>query len=272
MSIVVCIKVGEGLVLAADSVTTLQAVSPDGVYVLNTYEYARKLSHIGDLPVGALSWGAELIGNRNIESLLSEYENTKLSVRYDKETKKYSTEYKLEDIVNEIFQFMKGKYDEAYGTKPQHEKPLIGLWIAGYSCNEFFPEEYRFEFPNYPTPQRIRPDKDNKPVYGASWHGQTDAIVRLYKGYDPRLRQVLIDKGIDQKIIDELPKDLVKLEWQVMYDGMPLQDAIDLAEYLIKVVIGSYRFPLGAPTCGGHIDIAVITHKGFTWVRRKSWR
>lgn len=273
MSIVIGIKVGEGLVLAADSVTTLQAVNPEGVVtVLNTYEYARKLSHIGDLPVGTLTWGVELIGNRNIESLLSEYENTKLSVRYDKEAKKYSAEYQLKDIVDEIFCFMKERYDEAYGTKPAHQKPVIGLLIAGYSHGAFFPEEYRFEFPKHNTPERIRPDQGGKPVYGAVWYGQTDAIVRLYKGYDPRLRQVLAEKGIDKKIIDEFPKDLVKLEWQVMYDGMPLQEAIDLAEYLIKVVIGSYRFPLGPPTCGGDIDIAVITHKGFNWVRRKTWR
>ena len=273
MSIVVCIKVGEGLVLAADSVTTLQAVNPEGVAsVLNTYEYARKLSHIGDLPVGALTWGAELIGNRNIESLLSEYEKTELSVRYDKETRKFSEKYELQKIADQVFRFMKKRYDEAYGAKPKHQKPVIGLLIAGYSDGAFFPEEYRFEFPKDDSVQRIRPDRAEKPVYGAIWHGQTDAIVRLYKGYDPRLRQALVEKGIDKKIIDELPKDLVGLEWKVMYDGMPLQEAIDLAEYLIKVVIGSYRFPLGPPTCGGHIDIAVITHQGFNWVRRKTWR
>lgn len=276
MSIVICIKVGEGLVLAADSVTTIQAVSPEGdVGIVNTYEYARKLSHIGDLPIGALTWGIELIENRNVESLLSEYEDRVLRLKHYEETsdgKRKLKHYELKEIVKEIFDFMKERYDEAYGSIQQERKPVIGMLVAGYSHNEFFPEEYRFVFPKHETPERIRPDKNEKPVYGVSWHGQTDAILRLYKGYDPRLRQILIDKGIDRKIIEELPNDLVKLEWPIIYDGMPLQDAIDLAEYLIKVVIGRFRFLPGAPTCGGNIDIAVITHKGFIWVRRKDWK
>jgi len=272
MSIVICIKVGEGLVLAADSTATIQAVSREGdVGILNTYEYARKLSHIGDLPIGALTWGIELIGNRNIESLLSEYESIVLSSRYNEETKKCKS-YELRDIVDEIFKFLKDRYDQAYGAGPQEQKPVIGMLIAGYSHNQFFPEEYRFVFPNYKAPERIRPNINDKPVYGASWHGQIDAIQRLYRGYDPGLRKILIDKGVDTKIVEELPKDLVRLEWQIIYDGMPLQDAIDLAEYLIKVVIGRYRFLPGPPTCGGNIDIAVITYKGFSWVRRKSWK
>ena len=276
MSIVICIKVGEGMVLAADSVTTIQAVSPEGdVGIVNTYEYARKLSHIGDLPIGALTWGVELIGNRNIESLLSEYEDRMLRSKYYEETQEGTKKikpYKLEKIVEEIFDFMKKRYDEAYGPIQQERKPVIGMLVAGYSHNEFFPEEYRFVFPSSEAPERIRPDKDGKPVYGAAWHGQTGAILRLYKGYDPQLRQILIKKGIDNKIIEELPNDLVKLEWPIIYDGMPLQDAIDLAEYLIKVVIGRFRFLPGPPTCGGNIDIAVITHKGFIWVRRKNWK
>lgn len=278
MSIVISIKVGEGLVLAADSVTTLQTIRPEGkVEVLNTYEYARKLSHIGDLPIGALTWGLEFIGSRNIESLLGEYETKVLQKRYEVVRGLYGEEkkiksYNLKDIVEEIFGFLKKTYDQEYGSLPQPQRPVIGMLIAGYSHDEFFPEEYRFVFPNYKAPERIRPDQNGKPVYGASWHGQRDAIQRLYKGYDPKIGQILIDKGIDKKIVVELPKDLVKLEWPMIYDGMPLQDAIDLAEYLITVVIGRFRFLPGAPTCGGAIDIAVITHKGFIWVRRKSWR
>jgi hypothetical protein len=266
MSIVLCIKVGEGLVLAADSVTSIQVASPEGdIAVVNTYEYARKLSHIGNLPIGALTWGNGLIGNRNIESLLSEFESEILKIHGDES-------YELKDIVQDIFDFLKKKYDAAYKEKRTEERPVIGMLIAGFSKGKFFPEEFRFLFPKSSTPERIRPDKNNNPVYGASWHGQIDAIQRLYKGYDLGLRQILIEKGINEKVVNELPKDLVKLEWPIIYDGMPLQDAIDLAEYLIKVVVGRFRFLPGPPTCGGDVDIAVITHKGFIWVRRKDWK
>ena len=49
------------------------------------------------------------------------------------------------------------------------------------------------------------------------------------------------------------------------------QDAIDLALWLTNIVIGRFRFVIGVPLCGGDIDIAVITPKEFSWVKRKSW-
>jgi hypothetical protein len=50
---------------------------------------------------------------------------------------------------------------------------------------------------------------------------------------------------------------------------MPIQDAIDLARYLIELTIGFVRFSSGAPTVGGSVEIAAITkHEGFRWVQR----
>lgn len=52
--------------------------------------------------------------------------------------------------------------------------------------------------------------------------------------------------------------------------GMPIQDAIDLAEFLANVAVGYVRFSPGANTVGGPIELAAITkHEGFKWVRRK---
>jgi hypothetical protein len=60
--------------------------------------------------------------------------------------------------------------------------------------------------------------------------------------------------------------------WPIIYEGMPLQDAIDLAVYLVNVTIGHSRFAVGPPVCGGQIDVATITSRGFQWIRRKSWQ
>ena len=59
--------------------------------------------------------------------------------------------------------------------------------------------------------------------------------------------------------------------WPIIYQGMPLQDAIDLAVYLIDGTIGHSRFAVGPPVCGGQIDVATMTHRGFRWVKRKDW-
>jgi hypothetical protein len=53
---------------------------------------------------------------------------------------------------------------------------------------------------------------------------------------------------------------------------MPIQDAIDLAEFLVDLTIKWKRFTPGAPTVGGPIEIAAITkHEGFKWIRRKHY-
>lgn len=51
---------------------------------------------------------------------------------------------------------------------------------------------------------------------------------------------------------------------------MPIQDAIDLAEYLVNLTVMWSRFTPGAAVVGGPIEIAAITkHEGFKWIRRK---
>ena len=75
MTIVVAVKVNDGLVLAADSTVAVHggpAGHPPGI--LKTYDYGRKLSHIKDYPIGTLSWGISLLGSHTIESLISELE------------------------------------------------------------------------------------------------------------------------------------------------------------------------------------------------------
>jgi len=53
---------------------------------------------------------------------------------------------------------------------------------------------------------------------------------------------------------------------------MPVQDAIDLADFLIETTKRFVRFLPGADTVGGDTDIAVVTkHEGYKWVRRKHY-
>jgi hypothetical protein len=51
----------------------------------------------------------------------------------------------------------------------------------------------------------------------------------------------------------------------------PVQDAIELARYLIETTVGFIRFSVtSAKTVGGLTEIAAITkHEGFRWIQRK---
>jgi hypothetical protein len=53
---------------------------------------------------------------------------------------------------------------------------------------------------------------------------------------------------------------------------MPIQDAVDLARFLVETTIGFVRFAVFMPkSVGGAVEIAAITkHEGFRWVQRKA--
>ncbi len=54
------------------------------------------------------------------------------------------------------------------------------------------------------------------------------------------------------------------------YGLFSLQDAIDLSEFLIKTTSTFQRFANELPTVGGEVDIALLTpFHGFQWIRRK---
>ncbi len=148
--------------------------------------------------------------------------------------------------------------------------PVLGIQVAGYSSGQCFPDQFCFQMPHNKSIIRIREDNpDKSPSFGANWFGQADAITRMYKGSDPRAVKALAEAvKTDTNTIQQI---LNQFEYPVIFDGMPLQDAIDFVLWLINLVIGRFRFVVGVPTCAGDIDVAVIRPGEFTWVGRKQW-
>ena len=51
---------------------------------------------------------------------------------------------------------------------------------------------------------------------------------------------------------------------------MPVQDAIDLADFLVDLAKGYSAFLPGANVAGGNTDVATVPkHEGFRWIRRR---
>lgn len=58
----------------------------------------------------------------------------------------------------------------------------------------------------------------------------------------------------------------------MIISAMPIQDAIDLADFLVTLTKMFSRFSPGAPSVGGPTEIAAITkHEGFKWIKRKHY-
>ncbi|NQS99270.1 MAG: hypothetical protein HQ591_12525 [candidate division Zixibacteria bacterium] len=59
-------------------------------------------------------------------------------------------------------------------------------------------------------------------------------------------------------------------EYQLTYESLSLQDACDLAEYFIRATADFQRFSNMMPDVGGAVDIALITkYSGFKWIKCK---
>lgn len=272
MTICVSVKVPEGLIFACDSAVVLSnTVIQDGHPVTNivqNFNFANKLTQVKDYPIAVMSWGLASLSERTIHSLVMEFENS-----YPKACDNQG--YKVEKVTTDLIEFIQAQYDKVYqtsdGKKIPPENRILGVTVGGFSDKQFFAEQYVYQFPISTKHEVVRQNRpDGNPDFGVNWWGLTDALVRLIIGFDPASLEVLIQRGVDRQIIQKWIDDHVSM-LPLIFNGMPLQDAIDIAEYCVQVVIGRYRFGPGAPLCGGDIDIAVIRPNSFKWSKHKQW-
>ena len=299
LTIALSIKVGEGLVMAADSTSSFFS---EGT-LAQSYHNARKLLQLEEYPVGLLTYGVGAVGGRNLESLVAEFERT--VAPHAK-----GDPYTIHELADALHEFLRAKYEAAYppptppevapdhpagavgagdpgpaadcdGSPPDEpagelaadNRPPLGVIVGGYSRGEFFSDEFQMMLPWIPS-EEVWPDTGEQQQFGVRWWGQTSPIERLYLGCDYRgFVEWCRSKEVPEDEIAGLYAELrSRIMWPVIYEGMPLQDAIDLAVYLVNVTIGHSRFAVGPPVCGGQIDVATITPRGFRWIRQKQWQ
>jgi hypothetical protein len=109
MTIAVSLKVNDGVVLAADSATTLIGQSPDGsVGVVNVYNNANKIFNlVRDWPIGVVTWGAGSIGAASVSTLVKDL-RARLSSKLS-EVKSWALDresYTVEDVARKARQFI----------------------------------------------------------------------------------------------------------------------------------------------------------------------
>lgn len=264
MTIVIALKVGDGIVLGADSASTI--VNPGGSYV-NSYFNAEKLFNLRKgLPVGALTFGLGGLAGRSVSSLAKDLRE-RLSDAAKADWYLDKTTFTIEEVAQKLRRFF---FDELYTTHvpPDASGMEMGFFVAGYSANAAMGEVWnvRISGPNQcPPPECLISASE---PWGAIWEGQTEACTRLVRGFSLIVVQRLKQAGMPEK-------DAVRLldaAQPIVHPTMPIQDAVDLVHYLIDVTCGFVRFLPGEATVAQPIDSAAITkHEGYRWVRRKHY-
>jgi hypothetical protein len=225
--------------------------------IAKTFAHANKIARFKSSPIGIMTWGTAAFGARPVQNLLLEFEQTALADGAD-----------ATETAEELAAFLKVHYDLEF--KPPNQ-PEFGVYVGGYSKGAYFSDAYVAAFPSAARLSQIRPNlPDNSPDFGVNWYGQIVPLLRLIKGLDPLAINELIRRGASRHIVQQWMDDGVG-QMPLVVDGMPLQDAIDLANFLVHVTIGCSRFSLAAPACGGDVDVAVITPGLFRWAAKKRW-
>jgi hypothetical protein len=277
MTVALTLKVNDGLVLAADSASTLTSAQPGApATVINVYNNANKAFNLRKgLPIGLVTWGLGSISETSIETLAKDLRQrfagedpSHMGWHLDEDT------YTIAEVAARVREFMHDeKFAAAAAALPTGASlPDLGFFVVGYSSGASHAEEYHL---NIASSGVIGPDLLRQPhETGVTWAGQIDAISRIMNGHGAMLPQTLETKlGIPAADIPNAVAQIQQdLSAQMVSPAMPIQDAIDLAEYLVDLSIRFSRFMPGSPTVGGPIECAAISkHEGFKWIRRKHY-
>jgi hypothetical protein len=273
VTIAINLKVNDGVVLAADSATTLITRDPQGrPVVTNVYNNANKIFNLRKgSPIGLITWGSGSIGLASIATLAKDL-RSRFTDRTDgfEDWQLNPENYELLEVARNVQRFFyEEHYQEAFAAWP--EKPMLGFVVAGYSKPSRAPEEYTIQMDNRGNcvgPVAVRQPEQ----VGATWNGMQDPLTRLILGFAPNLLPLLQEAMPEHRA--ELAAAFAKVRPQLgvpfVQAAMPLQDAIDLAKYLADLAISFSKFAPGAAVVGGPVEIAAITkHEGFKWVLRK---
>jgi hypothetical protein len=268
MTVGVLVKVYDGVVLAADSATSIE-LSGGGHQVYNN---ANKIFHLHrHMPLAAMTWGLGNIGSASIATLAKDLRRRFMGRDLAHKDWKLTQKQTVNEVADRLVELIHPLYAAEFAGHPA--PPFLGMLVVGYSGGEGASEAWGIAFadPNTP-PTPLLNAGPSESGWGA--YAQPEAVNRLFHGYGdqlPDLLQAALPAAEWEKV-----KTLVQpsgpLERSPTHPAMPLADAIALAKFMAEVTAGYSHFLLGPDTVGGTVEVASISrHEGFRWVSRKHY-
>ncbi len=256
MTLAVVIKGSEGLVLAAESRLTLTV--PRGKDVDRvTYDNATKVLELAPPHhhVAAVTFGRGTVdGVRTAASFLPEFEAGLPAERLPVMT-----------MAEEMQRFFGARIEpDPVGGTP------MSFMIAGFDEGQAYGRVLQVDLGQTVTPLEYLPGED----FGPEWRGQVAIVDRLFRGYDPRLPELVRRHlALDPRGMKDLRAAIEILDLPVPWQAISLQDCVDLAMLGINATIECQALWAAPRECGGPIDVAVITRAaGIRFLRRKELR
>ncbi|HEV2612947.1 MAG TPA: hypothetical protein VGU61_21995 [Noviherbaspirillum sp.] len=259
MTVIVSVKINDGVVMAADSASSFAS----GM----TYYTSRKIMNLREgLPVGVMVTGAGGIGSESIATLLKDLRRRLSGKEITHADWTLAMDnYTVQGIAERLRQFLFEEKSMAHGATTWTKLRLCG-YSAGRPLAEIW--EVNLMGETCPPPFCIQSEQQ----FGLRWDGEYEALDRLVFGLGTRFNEFAVKHGLSEQQAAELREELVPNLYELMFvEAMPMQDAIDLARYLVETTIGFVKYSVSrAKTVGGPIEIAAISkHEGFQWIQRR---
>lgn len=258
MTVLVSVKINDGVVMATDSASSFAS----GMI----YNSSRKIIHLReDIPVAAMVTGAGGIGNESVATLLKDLgKRLRGAVPGCEEWMIQPDAYDIHGITTRLRQFL---YEEK--AVPHGASTWTKVRVCGYSAGRPLPEiwEVNMMGDSCPPPTCIQGEEE----FGLRWDGEYEALDRLVFGLGTRFNECAVRHGMNNDDVLKLRESVVPELYELLFvEAMPLQDAVDLARYLVETTIGFVKFSVSRPKLvGGPIEIAAISkHEGFQWRQR----
>jgi hypothetical protein len=261
MTIVVAVAAPDGIVLAADSRSTLFEDKHHRI----ASDAAVKLFAIGDR-VGVATFGISFIDHQTIAGVMDEFVATFEKPRdlgLGSKAKAWLTppeNYEVSYVARKLGKFFDQRLREAKEEFDEDEIAL-GFLVAGYD-GDGIGRIIEILLPNATDSEMA-----TTVTRGFVPRGQSDVADRLLFGVDTVLLEEL---GVD--IPDEVDVALNQLAFNVLHP-LSMQDAIDFATFLVRTTIDMQRFsdgtaavPNSVPGCGGPVRVLAVNRQQTTWV------
>jgi len=265
MTLAVAVITADGIVLAADSRSTIGLPVPPAPGIAPQpanrvlSDFTHKVFKVDEIAVA--TYGYAFISNRNIAGHMAEFRRT---------IPDESTPNMVAVLLCLFFgDRLEKHYQAGLDTPPPAGQNVLGFLVGGYEDGVGVLYEALL-----PTMMVLR--IADSEAGGAAWRGQYDVVARLIKGVDLDLLNQLVASGANQAHANALQNVFSQMEYFIPFGSLNLQDAIDFAVLAIRTTIDVQRLTHGVigrmgswPGVGGPIEIAaVLPLEGCRWVQQ----
>lgn len=284
MTIAMCYLSSEGVVLGADSTSTTLGLN--GRHYLN---HEQKLFEVGeDSTIGILTWGLGGFWDKSYRTMFADLgafakqqDDPPIDIvaqRWCQDVWKQYTHClsaqlaRLRALHGAVQNAGSGEEGNCVTIEEKNEyfhllqNLPVGFCIGGYSEKDRAAKAFEIILDPLKEQPQLRPLQRGS----LSCWGVPSIIHRMLFACDPVVKQKIADSERWSGSAEEL--DELIAPHVLSHNYLPMREAVDFVHTCIYSTIKAIKFSSLPQTCGGPIELAVITtDRRFRWVRHKTW-